>query len=75
MDILAGMTFGAVVSHDGGATWHWMCEKAVLYGGLFDPDYAYSSSGAVFATTFDGSLVMRDGCTFTPTRTRCGRFF
>lgn len=62
--IAAGMTFGLVVSHDGGATWHWMCEDAVKYGGMYDPDYAYSQSGALFATTFDGSLVNRDGCTF-----------
>src|SRR5262245_41553537 len=61
-EIIAGMTFGAVVSHDGGATWRWMCERAIGYGGLYDPDYAYSTSGAVFATTFDGLKVMRDGC-------------
>lgn len=67
-DIAAGMTFGMVISHDGGGTWHWMCEKAILYGGMFDPDYVYSPSGALFATTFDGSLVMRDGCTFQPTQ-------
>ena len=38
-NIYAGMTFGLLVSHDNGATWQWMCEKAVGYGGLFDPDY------------------------------------
>ena len=67
-DIAAGMTFGMVISHDGGTTWHWMCEKAVLYGGMYDPDYAYNTTGALFATTFDGSLVMRDGCSFAPTQ-------
>lgn len=67
-DIAAGMTFGMVISHDGGATWRWMCEKAILYGGLYDPDYVYNPTGALFATTFDGSLVMRDGCTFQPTQ-------
>lgn len=67
-DIAAGMTFGMVISHDSGATWHWFCEKAVLYGGMYDPDYVYSPSGALFATTFDGSLVMRDGCSFQPTQ-------
>jgi len=65
--IAAGLTFGLLVSNDSGGTWQWMCEKAVLYGGLFDPDYAYSTSGALFATTFEGSLVNRDGCTFAPT--------
>ena len=66
-DILAGMSFGVTVSHDGGATWHWMCEKAVKYGGMYDPDYVYNPTGAVFATTFDGSLEMRNGCTFDAT--------
>ena len=63
-DIAAGMTFGLLLSHDGGATWHWMCESAVLYQGTHDPDYAYTASGALFATTRDDMLVMRDGCTF-----------
>jgi hypothetical protein len=65
--ILAGMTFGLVVSKDGGATWQWMCERAVGYGGQYDPDYVYTASGAVFATTFDGMKVMRDGCEFVST--------
>ncbi len=66
-EIFAGLTFGAVVSHDGGATWRWMCEVAIGYGGMYDPRYAYTQTGAVFATTFDGLKVMRDGCTFGPT--------
>jgi len=65
--IIAGMTFGAIVSKDNGATWHWFCEKAILYGGMYDPDYAYKANGSIFATTFDGSLVNRDGCVFQPT--------
>jgi MYXO-CTERM domain-containing protein len=65
--IVAGMTFGVVVSKDGGATWQWMCERAVGYGGQYDPDYVYTSTGAVFATTFDGLKVMRDNCTFAST--------
>ncbi len=65
--IAAGMTFGLVVSHDGGATWRWFCEDAIKYGGMYDPDYAYSPTGALFATTFDGSLVNRDGCSFNVT--------
>jgi MYXO-CTERM domain-containing protein len=65
--IVAGMTFGVIMSKDGGATWQWMCERAVGYGGQYDPDYVYSASGAVFATTFDGLKVMRDGCSFNST--------
>ncbi|HUJ63155.1 MAG TPA: hypothetical protein VLX92_31875 [Kofleriaceae bacterium] len=63
-DIIAGLTFGLIISHDSGATWQWMCEAAVGYQGTYDPVYAYSQSGAIFATTFDGFTAMRDGCTF-----------
>lgn len=66
-NIAVGATFGLIISHDGGATWQWMCEKAIGYGGEYDPDYEYMSSGAIFATTFDGLKVMRDGCTFAAT--------
>jgi photosystem II stability/assembly factor-like uncharacterized protein len=66
-EIAAGLTFGLVFSHDGGQTWSWMCESAIGYTGIYDPQYAYSSSGALFATTFDGLKVARDGCTFNPT--------
>ncbi len=65
--VVAGATFGLLVSDDGGATWRWMCEQAVGYGGTYDPDYAYAASGAVFATTFDGLRVNRDGCSFDAT--------
>lgn len=66
-DVLAGLTFGVIVTHDGGDTWHWMCELAVHYSGVYDPIYTYTEPGSAFATTFDGSLVMRDGCTFNST--------
>jgi len=70
--IAAGMTFGFLRSEDGGVTWKWMCEKAIGYGGTFDPVYAYSPSGAIFATTFDSLTVLRpppkgDNCTFAAT--------
>jgi len=58
------MTFGLVKSTDNGATWRWMCEDAVGYGGLYDPIYDFTSTGALFATTFDGLRVNRDGCVF-----------
>jgi len=62
--IAAGMTFGVVLTNDNGATWTWMCEEAVGYGGMYDPDYAFTSTGALFATTFDGLKVNRDGCVY-----------
>lgn len=71
-EILVGGTFGAVKSIDGGATWRWICEDAIGYGGMYDPDYAYSSMGTLFATTFTGLKANRDGCQFeqTPSGTR-----
>lgn len=65
--IAAGMTFGLVVSEDNGASWHWMCEDAVGYGGIYDPFYAYSKTGAIFATSFFGMKAMRDRCVFGET--------
>lgn len=65
--IVAGMTFGELVSTDGGDTWFWMCETAIGYGGIFDPDYAFASSGAIFATTPSGLRVNRSGCVYEPT--------
>jgi photosystem II stability/assembly factor-like uncharacterized protein len=62
--IVGGMTFGVVISKDGGATWTWVCEDAVGYGGMYDPDYALTANGALFATTFDGLRVNRDGCVY-----------
>jgi uncharacterized protein (TIGR03382 family) len=63
--VINGMTFGVVISKDNGATWTWQCEDAVGYGGMYDPDYAITNSGALFATTFDGLKVNRDGCVYT----------
>ncbi len=66
-DVAVGLTFGFVISHDGGTTWQWMCEDAIGYKGMYDPRFAYSSSGALFATTFDGLKAARDSCTFGAT--------
>ncbi len=68
-DIWVGLTFGAIVSHDGGATWLWTCEDAIGYGSEYDPDFAYTASGKVFATAMNKGLVVNtDGCTFAPTQ-------
>ena len=66
-DVLAGMTFGALISHDSGATWHYICEDAIGYGGMYDPDYVFTASNKLFATTFNGLKINTDGCTFNPT--------
>jgi hypothetical protein len=59
-------TFGLLVSKDDGCSFRWVCERAIGYGGDFDPKYAVAADGTVFATTFDGLRVSRDGgCTWT----------
>lgn len=66
--ILAGMTFGALLSTDRGQTWHWICEEGIGYAGIYDPDYSFTSTGRIVATTFDGLVTSDDaGCTFEPT--------
>jgi hypothetical protein len=64
-DIYLGATFGLLVSHDDGAHFRWICEDAIGYSGTFDPKYAIAADGTIYATTFDGLRVSRDGgCTF-----------
>ena len=59
-------TFGLLVSHDDGCTFRWVCEANVRYGGTFDPKYAIATDGTLFATTYNGLRVSRDGgCSFT----------
>jgi photosystem II stability/assembly factor-like uncharacterized protein len=65
--IVAGLTFGMLESHDSGVTWHWACEDAVGYAGVYDPDYVYTATGALFATTYRGLKVNRGGCDYDAT--------
>lgn len=63
--VLVRSTFGLLVSHDAGCTFRWVCERAIGYGGEFDPKYAIATDGTMFATTFTGLRVSRDGgCTW-----------
>lgn len=71
-DVAVGLTFGLLISHDSGNTWEWICEIAIGYSGPYDPRYAFSSSGGLFASTFDGLKVMRDSCTFSTTSSGTG---
>lgn len=58
-------TFGLLISHDDGCSFRWVCERAIGYGGEFDPKYAVAADGSIFATTFTGLRVTRDGCTWS----------
>jgi hypothetical protein len=64
-------TFGLLISHDDGGTFNWVCEDNIGYGGTFDPKYAIATDGTIFAATYDGLEVSRDGgCSFELSRFR-----
>jgi hypothetical protein len=67
--IVAGTTFGLLLSDDAGASWQWMCESSLGYQWPFNPDYVYTASGSLFATSFNGLRVLRpqDRCGFGDT--------
>ncbi|MGE0869092.1 MAG: WD40/YVTN/BNR-like repeat-containing protein [Kofleriaceae bacterium] len=59
-------TFGLLISHDDGCSFRWVCERAIGYSGAFDPKYAVASDGTIFASTFTGLRISRDGgCNWT----------
>ena len=63
--IYLASTFGLLLSHDDGQTFRWICEDAIGYGGVFDPGYRVAADGTLFATTYDGLRISRDGgCTW-----------
>jgi len=64
-DIYLGVTYGFLISHDDGASFRWLCEQNVGYEGTFDPKYRVAADGTIYATTFEGLRVSRDGgCSF-----------
>lgn len=54
------VTFGLLVSRDGGKTWNWVCEQAIGIAGIEDPMYAFTPTSAIVGTTFQGVVVSRD---------------
>jgi hypothetical protein len=66
--IAVGSTFGMLVSPDGGETWKWICEDAIGYSGIWDPDISIESgTGTMVATLSHGVSVSEDGgCTWEP---------
>lgn len=59
--VVVRVTFGLLVSRDGGESWSWVCERAVGFSGIEDPTYAITPSGAIVGATFEGLAVSRDG--------------
>src|SRR6187402_1605596 len=48
-ELVLRATFGLLVSRDAGATWHWVCERAVGFSGAQDPPVLVTQGGAVLA--------------------------
>ena len=40
------------------------CEVCIGYEGTWDPQFAYTASGKIFATTYNGLQVNTDGCAY-----------
>lgn len=73
--VIVRTTFGLVVSGDGGASWRWICERAIGFSGPEDPSYVVTRSGAIVAGLFDGLRVSRDGgCSWSPVKTDASVF-
>ncbi len=65
-DIYLGATIGLLKSEDDGREFYWICEENIGYSGDFDPIYAVDDDATIYAATFDGVRVSRDGgCSFT----------
>ncbi|MEZ4362567.1 MAG: sialidase family protein [Kofleriaceae bacterium] len=65
-EVLLATTFGVLLSRDDGCSFRWLCEQSIGFGGTFDPKYAIGVDGTIYATTFEGLRVSRDGgCTFS----------
>ncbi len=64
--LLAAMTFGTLVSRDGGRTYRWICEQAMGIVGAWDPQLARLADGRIFASTpAMGVRRTTDGCDFS----------
>jgi len=59
--LLLRTTFGLLLSRDSGASWSWVCEKAVGFRDNDDPPVDVTSSGALLVGVFGGLRISRDG--------------
>ncbi|HEY4239825.1 MAG TPA: sialidase family protein [Kofleriaceae bacterium] len=64
--VYVATTFGFLISHDDGCSYKWVCEQVMGYNGTYDPKYEIATDGTIFATTYTGLRMSRDGgCTWT----------
>lgn len=59
-EVIVRVSFGLLISRDGGGSFRWLCEQALGVIGVEDPMYAYLKGGGIVASTFQGLIVSRD---------------
>ncbi len=53
-ELVLRATFGLLISRDAGASWDWVCERAIGFDGIEDPAVAVLNDGVVLAGLFGG---------------------
>jgi hypothetical protein len=65
-ETLVSTNFGALLSQDDGASFHWVCDEAIGYKPNERPRWAMGPDGALWAATFSGLFKSVDqGCTWS----------
>ncbi len=63
--VLLRSTFGLLVSSDRGASWDWVCEQSIGYGGVEDPPFAITGKPTIVGALFAGLALSQDrACNF-----------
>jgi MYXO-CTERM domain-containing protein len=58
-------SYGLLQTFDDGASWQWLCEKSIGYGGTYDPAIAVTDKGSLLTGLLDGlSRSGNRGCDF-----------
>jgi photosystem II stability/assembly factor-like uncharacterized protein len=65
-DLIAGASFGAVISRDRGQTWRWICPEGMGIGAWRPERYFWLSGGGLIAATGNALVRSSDGgCTWS----------
>jgi hypothetical protein len=64
-ELVLRTTFGLLVSDDAGASWDWVCERAIGFSGIEDPPVAVLPNGVLLAGLLEGLAQSSDrGCSW-----------
>jgi photosystem II stability/assembly factor-like uncharacterized protein len=69
-ELVLRTTFGLLLSSDAGATWDWVCERAIGFSGIQDPALAILPNGVVLVGLLEGLAQSSDrGCSWSSAST------